>query len=192
MHHPYRKFTFLARVFFLLAMFFASVAHAETPKILPQFEAADKARDMSDLTFQDAKGNARHISDYRGKLVLLNIWATWCVPCRREMPALDDLQGTYKNTPLQILPVSIDTGQSLDKISAFYHDNQIKHLPALIDKNLAITRELHPMGLPTSFLIGTDGRLLGKIEGFVPWDSPEAANLIELYLQKQSGRAAKS
>jgi len=192
MHHPYRKFLFMARVFFLLTLFFACTVHAETLEILPQFEAAEKARDMSNLTFQDAKGNLRHVSDYRGKLVLLNIWATWCVPCRREMPALDNLQGTYRNTLLRILPVSIDNGQSLDKVLAFYHENRIKHLPALVDKNLVMTRELHPMGLPTSFLIDTDGRLVGEIEGFAPWDSAEAANLIEFYLQKQSGRATKN
>ncbi len=174
----------MPRIFFALALCLASAARAETVEILPQFNAYDTPRDMSGLAFQDAKGNWRHISDYRGKLVLLNLWATWCVPCLREMPALDDLQGVYKNTELIVLPVSLDRTSNADKIFDFYRHSYIKHLPVLNDPDMQLMRALHPDGLPTSYLITPDGRAVGKVEGFAPWDSPQAANLIESYLQK--------
>lgn len=159
-------------------------AQAENVRILSQFHAYSAPRQVPDIQFEDVKGAKLRLSDYRGKWILLNMWATWCAPCRKEMPQLDNLQNAFADTPFQILPLSIDSAETAPKILTFYHQFQIKNLPILNDRTAESMKLLKPKGLPTSWLIGPNGMAVGEVTGYSNWDSDEAANLIEHYLQK--------
>lgn len=183
----YRKLGILPQVFCLLYLLL-SPAHAEDVPLLPQFQAFDAPRDLGDLPFEDAKGKEKSLSDYRGHWVLLNLWATWCAPCRQEMPALDNLQNAFTDhqvAHLVVLPLSVDDAETRTHVFDFFHELNIKHLPILSDGGLNVLKRLHPRGLPTSWLINPNGKAVGEVEGFVQWDSPEAGNLIQYYLQKK-------
>ncbi len=148
-------------------------------QILSQFRAYKTPRQIPDLQFEDVKGTTRRLSDYRGQWVLLNLWATWCAPCRKEMPQLDSLQEVFAETNFRILPISIDGPQTAAKILPFYHQYEIKNLPILNDRESKSMKILNPRGLPASWLIGPDGYAVGEVGGYARWDSEEAANLIE-------------
>jgi thiol-disulfide isomerase/thioredoxin len=170
---------------FLLCWGVSLPLYAETVPILPQFVAYNSPRDFPALEFQDAKGTWRSLEDYRGQLVLVNLWATWCAPCRKELPQLDNLQAVYASTGFLVLPLSIDSPQTAPKILNFYREQNLRNLPILHDPTGMTMRLLRPRGLPSSYLIGRDGRALGEIIGYARWDSPEAANLVEAYLQRR-------
>lgn len=184
MHYPYRILSLLPRIFCLCLLVFAMPAQAERVQILPQFQAYKKPRQMPDLTFVDVKGAGRKLSDYRGKWVLMNIWATWCAPCRKELPQLDNLQEAFADANFLILPVSIDSAETAPKILTFYHQYDLKNLPVLHDRDGKSIKLMSPRGLPTSWLISPSGYAVGEITGYASWDSDAAANLIEMYLQQ--------
>jgi thiol-disulfide isomerase/thioredoxin len=129
------------------------------------------------IQFEDAQGKTRSLSDFRGKVVLLNIWATWCVPCRKEMPALDRLQTLFETRDLEVLPLSIDRG-GLDVVRKFYTEVGIQKLGLYRDTSGNATRELGAMGIPTTLLIDREGRELGRLIGPAEWDSPDMVAFI--------------
>ena len=184
MHYPYRKWRIWPGIFLLLAALLVGLpARAEMVELLPQYRAYDTPRAMPNLSFQDAKGAWKKISDYRGKWLLVNAWATWCAPCRKEMPELDNLQSAYGEANFQILPISIDSPQTAPRMFQFYHEKQIRNLPLLHDPQGNLMRLMRPRGLPSSWLVNPNGQMVGEIVGYAPWDSDRAANLIEYYLQ---------
>ncbi len=152
--------------------------------ILPQFTAFNPPHEITNLAFKDKDGTPHKLSDYYGHLLLVNLWATWCPPCRAELPALDHLQTVYKSTGFQILPISLDDPGDGDKITTFYTSHNIKALPIFKDPEFSLLKELHPDGLPASYLITPDGKAAGMVEGIADWDGQEATNLIEAYLPK--------
>jgi thiol-disulfide isomerase/thioredoxin len=185
MHYPYRILQILPRVFCVLLLLAMPAVAAETVPILPQFQAYATPRSLPSIRFMDAKGTQKTMADYRGQWVLLNLWATWCAPCRKEMPQLDSLQEVFAETNFRILPLSIDSSQTAPKIFTFYHDHQIKNLPILNDPSGMTMAALKPRGLPSSWLIAPDGRAVGEVIGYARWDSDAAGNLIEMYLQRK-------
>lgn len=188
MRHHYPKSRVLPLFFCAfcawVTLFFHAPLHAETVAILPQFNEYPSPRNFPNLEFKDVNGNTHQLSEYRGNLLLVNLWATWCLPCRKEMRGLDSLQDVFAGTKLKILPISLDNPNNASKISDFFQDIKVKNLPILNDYTSEIMHELKPPGLPTSYLIGPDGRALGSVVGYANWDSPEAGNLIEAYLPK--------
>lgn len=185
MSYIYRIQRLLPRIFCLALLVFALPAQAESVQILPQFHAYKSPRELPNIRFKDTKGNARSIADYRGQWVLINVWATWCAPCRKEMPQLDSLQEAFEDTNFRILPISIDSPQTASKIPGFYREHEIKYLPMLNDDSASVMRTLSPRGLPMSWLIDPRGNAVGEVSGYARWDSEAAGNLIEHYLQKQ-------
>jgi len=129
------------------------------------------------IAFEDAEGRQRSLPDFRGKVVLLNIWATWCIPCRKEMPALDRLQSTIGDGEFNIVPLSIDRG-GMDVVRKFYAEVGIKKLGMYRDKSGSATRELGAVGIPTTLLIDREGREIGRLIGPAEWDSPEMIKFI--------------
>ena len=123
-------------------------------------------------------GREMLLSDLKGKVVLLNFWATWCIPCKTEMPALDRLEATLGGEKFAVLPVA--TGrQSPASIEKFFKEAEISALPIWLDAKQPLARALGVSGLPTTLIIDKNGDERGRLVGPAEWDSPEARALIE-------------
>jgi len=145
------------------------------------FQLADRPVSLAHLAFQKADGSPATLADFAGKTVLLNLWATWCVPCRKEMPALDRLAQSESGTDFAVVPVSIDT-QDPGKPQAFLTEIGVKALPLYADPSTkifsALKTEAMAVGLPTTVLIDGKGCALGVVSGPAEWDSVDAKALI--------------
>ena len=132
-----------------------------------------------DVHFTDRSGKDVTLADFKGKVVLVNLWATWCAPCLEEMPSLLRLQA--KVAGVTILAVSEDR-RGADLVDPFVTKHGLERLAIYLDPKNAVTQTLHVEGLPTSFLIDRDGRIRGELEGAAQWDSDKMVALIEAYL----------
>src|SRR5581483_11124611 len=132
------------------------------------FSRIDPPRPAPAGAFRDGAGKTLHLADFRGKLVLLNIWATWCAPCRAEMPSLDRLQASLGKDGLVILPLSLDRGGG-PAVAVFYGQQNITHLGVYLAGQDALQEALKINGVPTSFLIDRQGRIVGSLEGATQW-----------------------
>ena len=130
-----------------------------------------------DLHFTAADGTPRSLADYAGRAVVLNLWATWCVPCVREMPSLDDLAKTVAGDGIVVLPVSSDHGGAA-VVQRFYADHGIGQLPILLDPMSAMAHALNVRGIPTTLLIDPQGQEVGWLEGAADWSSPDAVTVV--------------
>ena len=122
------------------------------------------------VAFTDAKGVRHSLKDYQGKYVLLNMWATWCVPCVAELPALAKLQGAVPG--LTVLAVNMDKG-AVDA-AGFLKSHNAASLGSLRDTDITLMRSFGAFGLPTTVLIDPKGKVIGRAEGPAEWASPEA------------------
>lgn len=134
-----------------------------------------------ELTFLDEEGNERRLSDWKGRTVLLNLWATWCAPCRHEMPALDRLQAELGGEDFEVVAVNIDTGGD-DKPKKFLDEVNVETLSYYADHTTGVFRELKKagkaFGLPTTLLIDQDGCEIGHMAGPAQWDSEDAKAVV--------------
>jgi len=148
----------------------AAVTMASTPLRLP------------DLAFEDAAGQPRKLSEWRGKTVLLNLWATWCVPCRKEMPALDELQAKLGGKDFEVVAVNIDT-RDPDKPKNFLKETNLTRLTYFSDQKAKVFQDLknagRAVGMPTSVLVDAQGCEIGTIAGPAEWASEDAIKLIK-------------
>lgn len=145
------------------------VSRASTPHAPPLYITSP--RPFPPFGFSDASGHRPTLENFRGRFVLLNIWATCCIPCRKEMPALDDVQAKLGGPHFEVVPVSIDTG-GLKAVKSFYAKIEIRHLGIFLDLDGSAMRALNLEGVPTSFLIDPNGRHIGRETGAVAWDKP--------------------
>ena len=166
------------------------VASARAASSAPalEFRLPNDLPPLKDLQFVDADGRERTIADFRGKVLLLNIWATWCAPCRLEMPSLDRLQAKLGETEFQVIALSMDAGGVPD-VMRFYARLGLRHLAIFVDPSGRTMPGLRISGLPTTLLIDRDGREIGRTAAPADWDQPEALTLIRRHL-KGSPRAA--
>jgi thiol-disulfide isomerase/thioredoxin len=134
--------------------------------------------------FQDAEGNSVSLLDFSGKVVLLNIWATWCAPCVEEMPALDRLQARLGGEGLVVVPLSIDL-QGAEAVRPFYEKNGITRLGIYVDMTNSFSQVIGVDAVPANLLISRNGLFLGKLVGNADWDSPEATALLRYYLNAE-------
>jgi thiol-disulfide isomerase/thioredoxin len=150
------------------------------------FQAADRAGSLSDLAFVDANKVPVTFTDFVGKTVLFNLWATWCVPCRVEMPELDELQADLGGDDFQVVPVSLDLGSD-EKPKAFYEETNLQHLPFYHDATLATLDTLKQAGiaygLPATVIADDEGCILGWLNGPAEWASDDAEALIRAAMQ---------
>jgi thiol-disulfide isomerase/thioredoxin len=140
-----------------------------------------------DISFAAADGKKLTLADFRGRSVLLNLWATWCVPCRAEMPALDRLQAKLGGAEFEVVAVNIDTSR-LDRPKAFLTEAGVKTLTPYADPSADSFETLRvagkALGLPTSLLIGPDGCELAVMAGPAQWDSPDAVKVVTAMVGK--------
>lgn len=155
-----------------------SVARGEMAKlVLPEAPTPPPAN-----SFLDAEGKSVRVADFKGKVVVLNLWATWCAPCVTEMPTLAKLQAEYASRPLEVVAVSVDTPADADKARRFiashaplkfYNEPQMK-LPFALKPPAA--------GMPTTVIYGADGLERGRISGGADWSGPDAKALLDKVL----------
>lgn len=147
----------------------AFITHKE-PKKLPNFE------------FKDEFGKTLRLSDFAGKVLVLNLWATWCGPCREEMPSLDQLKAYFSHEAFDVVAISHDRG-GLEKPRAFYAKERLKHLALYIDTSSKLMFQLKAVGLPATLLIDKEGREIGRLPGPAQWDSPMAIEIVKKALK---------
>ncbi|HEX9274794.1 MAG TPA: TlpA disulfide reductase family protein [Casimicrobiaceae bacterium] len=138
-------------------------------------------RPVANVEFEDGQGRKRTLADFRGKVVLLNIWATWCVPCRTEMPTLDRLQSRLGSENFEVVALSIDRGGQ-PAVRSFYDEIDVRALPIYVDATTEALAKLGVIGVPTTLLIDREGREVARYTGPAQWDRPEVIATIERYL----------
>lgn len=141
-------------------------------------------RGYSDMKFTDAAGKPVTLKDFAGKTLLVNFWASWCIPCRAEMPALDKLAAQQNDADFMVLPINLDLGSGgLDKAKAFLADGKWANLPLYADSSFEAFKRLQlsavAMGLPSTLLIDKKGCELGVLQGPAEWDSPDGLAVVE-------------
>jgi thiol-disulfide isomerase/thioredoxin len=146
------------------------------------FQLARAPEKLSGLAFTDAEGKPATLAAFDGKVTLVNLWATWCGPCRKEMPALDRLQAALGGADFWVVPISIDTGDP-ERPRQFLDSIGVKNLPLYTDRSTDIFEALKArslaLGLPVTLLLDRNGCRLGHINGPAEWDSEEGKRLIE-------------
>jgi thiol-disulfide isomerase/thioredoxin len=143
-----------------------------------EFTPLPTPRAVPALAFVDGEGAPKTLADFKGRVVLLNIWATWCVPCRAEMSALDRLQAKLGGPDFQVVALSIDR-KGLDVVKPFYAELGLGSLGIYLDRSGSAAHALDTVGVPTTLLIDRDGRELGRKLGPAAWDEPDAVALIQ-------------
>ena len=155
----------------------APLAHGEVAALT----MATTPLKIPDLTFEDANGQPKKLSDWRGRTVLVNLWATWCVPCRKEMPALDGLETKLGGPDFEVVAVNIDT-RDPEKPKNFLKDAHLTQIGNFNDQKAKVFQDLksigRALGMPTSVLIDGQGCEIGTIAGPAEWDSDDAIKLI--------------
>lgn len=145
--------------------------------------AATAAVNMPDLRFYDQAGKPLTLADFRGKVMLLNIWATWCTPCRKEMPALERLQQKLGGPDFEVVALSIDRGGAAD-VRRFYDEIGISALAIYVDPESQATAKLKTLGVPTTLLIDRAGRELWRKTGIAEWDAPDVVEELRSRLKE--------
>ena len=136
----------------------------------------DAPKPLAAIQFRDDQGQSRSLADFRGKVVLLNIWATWCVPCRKEMPALDRLNAALGGPDFEVTTLSID--RAIDAVRKFFAEVGIKELAIYLDGSSSATRQLGVFGVPTTLIIDREGREIGRFIGPAEWDAPDIVEFV--------------
>ena len=136
-----------------------------------------------DFTFKDLEGKTHSLSDYRGKVLLVNFWATWCPPCRREMPSMERLYQKLKGQPFMVL--AVDQWESYDLVFAFTGQlDPQPTFPILFDEKSSAAKQWNVKGLPTSFIVDKRGRVAYRAVGGREFDHPEIERLIQTLIQE--------
>ena len=170
----------MQRMFFLvIAVLTLSLTACSKPDTSKKMGAVAKekapAPDISVVSL--ANGNTLKLSDLKGKVVLLNFWATWCPPCREEIPSMMKLNSLMAGKPFQMVAVSIDEGGKSEIVSFFNKSGFL--IPAYIDESGAAAKSYGVTGVPESFIIDKQGVIVKKIIGGLAWDSPEVVSFLE-------------
>ncbi|MER9235790.1 TlpA family protein disulfide reductase [Mesorhizobium sp. M0622] len=160
----------------------AAAATGQVAALLP----ADPPLSLKSLAFNGPDGKPTTIADHAGKTVLLNLWATWCAPCRAEMPALDALQKEMGSDAFQVVAVNVDAGDDT-KPKKFLEDTGVKALGYYRDATMALFNDVKTrglaLGLPVTMLIDAEGCLIAHMNGPAEWSGPDARRLVETALQ---------
>jgi thiol-disulfide isomerase/thioredoxin len=165
-----------------LARKLAPLAHGEVAALT----MATAPLQLPDLAFEDANGKPKKLSDWRGRTVLVNLWATWCVPCRKEMPALESLQTRLGGPNFEVVAINIDT-RDPEKPKNFLKEANLTRLAYFSDRKAKVFQDLkaigRALGMPTSVLVDGQGCEIGTIAGPAEWTSDDAIKLIAAAMQ---------
>ncbi len=168
----------------LLFGFNIGSAQADPPPLtgeMSRFTFADAPQSLDQVSLTDLSDNPAFLSQFRGKIVLVNVWATWCGPCVMEMPALDHLQATLGSQDFVVVPVSIDRGGA-HQASPFLARMGVKSMTPFFDKSNSIGRFLGASRIPVTVIIGRDGNEIGRLVGTADWEGQEAQALLKYFI----------
>jgi thiol-disulfide isomerase/thioredoxin len=162
----------------------AQVVDAAAVGQLAALNGTGTGRGYADMAFKDETGKAMTIADFKGKAMLVNFWASWCVPCREEMPALDALATEFNSDRFMVLPINLDIGEGgLGKAQEFLDEGQFENLPLYADNTFAaferLKREAVAVGLPATLLLDADGCELAVLQGPAEWHTEDGKNVIK-------------
>jgi len=172
----------VAAIFVVWSPYSSDPPHPETNTVagvparpsaeLVQFDWHDEPQELPDLAFTNASGDTLALTDLRGRMVLINLWATWCAPCLREMPMLDRLAQAAAGPGFELIVLNQDrTG--LEVAAPYWNDKNFAALTLYLDDGLATGRALKPTGLPLTVLIDREGREIARLAGIAAWDDPD-------------------
>ena len=145
------------------------------------FNPYDTPRELPNVPFIDASGKPMSLTDFKGQTVLLNLWATWCVPCREEMPTLDRLEAMLDDENFTVVALSLDQEGPV-VVKDFYDELGLEHLGIYVDDRIRAPGSLGIIGIPATLLIDSDGREIGRKLGPAEWDSPEVVAEIRTHV----------
>jgi thiol-disulfide isomerase/thioredoxin len=152
---------------------------------LAKLDVPAQPRAAPATVFTDMDNQPHTLADFKGQVVVMNLWATWCAPCKKEMPTLAKLAGAYAAQPLKVLPISVDRDSDVNLIQAEMAAN--RPLVSFRDKSYKMSFDLEPRaaGYPTTVIYDKQGRERARVSGEADWSSPEARGLVEALLAEK-------
>tara|TARA_B100000003_G_C10768274_1_gene305909 strand:- start:145 stop:654 length:510 start_codon:yes stop_codon:yes gene_type:complete len=166
--------------FLIIFIFLISNSFANEVKDIKNLFINEELKKYDELTFLDDKNNRLNLNNYKGKLILLNFWATWCAPCKKEMPSLDLLQTNIQLDNLKIFPINV--GQdNLEKSLKFFEELKIKNLKIYFDNPITLAKKFGLRGIPTSIIINKDGYEFARIIGSIDFEDKKFIDWLSNY-----------
>ena len=164
----------------IIFIFLINSALANAEPDIKNLVISKELKKINSLTFLDAQNNKINLDDYQGKLILINFWATWCAPCKEEMPSLDKLQTNKKLINLKIFPINVGQDK-VDKAQNFFKDLEIKNLEIYFDTSINLAKKFSLRGIPTSILINKDGQEFARIVGSIDFNDDKFIDWLSSY-----------
>ena len=166
--------------FLIIFIFLINNALANTEPDIKNLVINKELKKINSLTFLDAQNNKINLDNYQGKLILINFWATWCAPCKEEMPSLDKLQTNEKLSNLKIFPINVGQDRN-DKAQNFFKDLDIKNLEIYFDTSINLAKKFSLRGIPTSILINKNGQEFARIVGSIDFNDVKFVHWLSSY-----------
>jgi len=151
----------------------------------PPFQLHSAPLELPQLSFEDGAGQRRTLAEFRGRYVLLNVWATWCVPCREEMPALARLQQKLGGPRFEVIALSVDSG-GVEAVKRFFAEHRVDSLAVYTDRSLQVNSALRVVGVPTTVLLDREGREIARHVGPAKWDSAQTIEGLQRIITKEN------
>ena len=166
--------------FLIIFIFLISNSYANEVPDIKNLIINKELKKYDSLTFLDTKNTQLDLKDFKGKLILLNFWATWCVPCKEEMPSLDLLQSNKNLKNLKIFPINVGK-DNIEKASKFFKDLKIKNLDVYFDSPVTLAKKFSLRGIPTSILLNKDGLEFARIVGSIDFEDKKFIKWLSEY-----------
>ena len=157
-----------------------SMGHTSEKPYIKNLILTKNLKVYENVIFKDINQKDVNLGDYNGKLIILNFWATWCAPCKEEMPSLDSLQVNMDLNNLKIFPINIGK-ESKEKSESFFKDLNIKNLDIYFDSSITLAKKFSLRGVPTTILFNKEGREFARILGSIDFNNKEFINWLKLY-----------
>ena len=167
------------RFLIIFILFISNVFANEVPQI-KNLVVNKELKTYDNITFRDSKDKIIKLSDFRGNLVVLNFWATWCAPCKEEMPSLDSLKNNLPFKNIKIFPINIGR-DDIKKSNKFFNDLNIKNLKIYYDNPKTLSKDFGLRGVPTTILFNKEGKEFARVIGSIDFTDKEFLNWIENY-----------
>ena len=153
-------------IYFIFFVLLSFKLNAKTNPPFSNIIEHDQPKDYKEIIFEDFEGNTINLKEYKSKIYILNFWATWCAPCKKEMPSLDKL---HKNDNIEVFAINVEK-KNKNKTKKFFKDLDIKNLSIYFDSELELTKSLSLRGLPTSIILNQDKKEVARIIGEVDFN----------------------